>query len=270
MPVINRNTTIAELLKQHPDALEVIISIAPKFSKLRNPILRKLMAPRTTIAMASKVGGVKVQDFFGKLQPLGFEAEGNAFADDDAAPYHRPDFMNHLSPDMIHELDVRPEIARGSDPLSLIMQHIKIMPEGKVLRLINSFEPAPLVALLGKQGFQSFVETVDDNTVITWFYHPGKATLPDLKPGNGTEGYEEMLKAFEGRVTSLDVRAMEMPMPMMTILEALNGLPHDYALFVHHKRVPVFLIPELSDRGFDYRIREISDTEVHMIIFRKQ
>lgn len=205
MPVINKDTTIAELLKQHPDALEAIISIAPKFSKLRNPILRKLMAPRTTIAMASKVGGIKVQDFFNKLQPLGFETEGDASADDDATPAPRPDFMNHLSPDKIHELDVRPEITRGSDPLSLIMQHIKIMPTGKVLKLINSFEPAPLVALLGKQGFQSFVETIDDNTVITWFYHPGKATLPDLSAGDASEGYEEMLNVYEGRITSVDV-----------------------------------------------------------------
>ena len=42
--IINANTKIAAILKQHPDALEAIISLNPKFEKLRNPLLRKLMA----------------------------------------------------------------------------------------------------------------------------------------------------------------------------------------------------------------------------------
>ncbi len=63
---INANTKIAYLLKQHPDALEAIISISPKFNKLKNPLLRKLMAGRTSISMASKIGGCTVNDFFEK------------------------------------------------------------------------------------------------------------------------------------------------------------------------------------------------------------
>lgn len=62
--LINEKTKIAALLKYHPDALETIVSIAPDFKKLRNPILRKLMAGRTSIAMASKIGGVRPEDFF--------------------------------------------------------------------------------------------------------------------------------------------------------------------------------------------------------------
>ena len=61
---INANTKIAVLLKHHPDALDAIISISSKFEKLRNPILRKIMAGRTSIAMASKIGGCELDDFF--------------------------------------------------------------------------------------------------------------------------------------------------------------------------------------------------------------
>ena len=53
MMTINANTKIGTILKQHPAALDVIVSISPKFEKLRNPILRKLMAGRASIAMAS-------------------------------------------------------------------------------------------------------------------------------------------------------------------------------------------------------------------------
>src|SRR5665213_2760982 len=72
---INANTKIAAVLKQHPDALEAIISISPKFEKLRNPLLRKLMAGRSSISIASKMGGCSINDFFTKLKPLGFEID---------------------------------------------------------------------------------------------------------------------------------------------------------------------------------------------------
>jgi len=75
---INANTKIAAILKQHPDALDAIVSISPKFEKLRNPLLRKIMAGRTSLAMASKIGGCSVNDFFVKLQPLGFEIDSTA------------------------------------------------------------------------------------------------------------------------------------------------------------------------------------------------
>lgn len=51
---ITVNTKIAALIKQHPDALESIVKIHPKFEKLRNPLLRKIMAGRTSIAKIGK------------------------------------------------------------------------------------------------------------------------------------------------------------------------------------------------------------------------
>ncbi|MCC6542735.1 MAG: DUF1858 domain-containing protein, partial [Flavobacteriales bacterium] len=46
---ITSDTKIAALLRESPDALEAIISLSPKYNKLRNPLLRKLMASRATI-----------------------------------------------------------------------------------------------------------------------------------------------------------------------------------------------------------------------------
>lgn len=55
---------------------------------------------------------------------------------------------------------------------------------------------------------------------------------------------------------------------MMTILEALDVLADDQALYVYHKRIPVFLLPELQERKFDYRIKKIGDGEVYLLIFK--
>jgi hypothetical protein len=65
------------------------------------------------------------------------------------------------------------------------------------------------------------------------------------------------------------VRKLEMPGPMMAILEAINTLAPEKALFVYHKRIPVFLLPELREKGFDYRVKEIATNEVHLLIFKE-
>jgi hypothetical protein len=57
---------------------------------------------------------------------------------------------------------------------------------------------------------------------------------------------------------------------MMTILSEIEKLPEDKALFVYHKRIPVFLLPELKERKFDYRIKEMTPNEVRLLIFKEQ
>ena len=55
---------------------------------------------------------------------------------------------------------------------------------------------------------------------------------------------------------------------MHKILEALEQLPDGKALFVQHKRIPVFLLPELAERKFEYRLNEKAEGDVEIIIFR--
>ncbi|MEO6684200.1 MAG: DUF1858 domain-containing protein, partial [Ginsengibacter sp.] len=103
--VINANTKIASILKHNMAALEAIISITPKFEKLRNPLLRKLIAGRTSIAMAARVSGCSVQDFFDKLSFLGFQIDGVSVPVDELKT-HLPAFFISLKPEQISELDV--------------------------------------------------------------------------------------------------------------------------------------------------------------------
>ena len=83
--LINAQTKISALLKHHPDALEAIVPLSPDFKKLRNPVLRKLMAGRTSIAMASKIGRCTPEDFFEKLKPLGFETDTSKPVEEETA-----------------------------------------------------------------------------------------------------------------------------------------------------------------------------------------
>ena len=187
MMTINLNTKIDAIIKLHPDALEAIVSINPKFEKLRNPILRKLMAGRASIAMASKIAGCDANKFFEKLKPLGFEIDSLTIPES-IEKKETPDFITNLNHEEVVNLDIR-----------------------------------------------------------LW---------------------EETLQKYHDKLETIDVRQLEMPLPMLTILNALENLQGDSALFVYHKRIPVFLLPELAERKYEYRIREISDGEVQMLIFK--
>lgn len=268
--LIDVHTKISKILKQHPDALEAIISIHAKFEKLRNPLLRKIMAARTTIGQAASIGGVPPEKFFEKLTPLGFEVDHHASADiPDPLPAPTA-FLKEVSPADTITLDVRPIIEAGEDPLSLITTHTKSLKKGAVLRIINTFEPTPLIALLAKQGFISYVERVSADEVVTYFQKKeDRPPVPDV-PENKTEGWDRIAEAYKDRTRTVDVRHMEMPVPMMTILESLATLPDDAALHVYHKRIPVFLLPELKEKKFDYRIKELSGSEVHLLIFKEK
>jgi uncharacterized protein (DUF2249 family) len=274
--LINEQTKIAALIKNHPDALETIVKLSPDFKKLRNPVLRKLMAGRASIAMASKMGGCTPEDFFTALKPLGFEADKSKTVPD-AIPENKPvpTYLRSLKPEQIISFDVRALLAGGSDPLKQIQQKINALQPGEALLIVNNFEPVPLIKLLEKQGFASYVKFAGKGTVETYFYRTGPSKksvgMPETKTEAATPGdWDALLKQFENNLEKIDVRHLEMPMPMMTILEALETLPGNKALYVHHKRVPVFLLTELKDRNFEYRIKEVQAGEVYLLIFKNK
>jgi len=269
MKAINANTKISQLIKAHPEALGVIAGIDPKLQKLRNPFLRRALAGRTTIAMASKIAGCKVNDFFDKLKPLGFEIDAGPMTVKEEQT-ELPRFMASLAKDQIIDFDVRDLLASGKDPLSLILEKVNSLPSGKALRVINTFKPVPLIIMLEKKGFEVYADGISEDRVETYFYKKSERITAGMETAeNLSDGWEDIVQRFDGNLINVDVRKLEMPRPMLTILEELDKLPADKALYVYHKRIPVFLLPELADRKFGYRIKEIDDGEVRLLIFKE-
>ena len=268
MEKIDVNSKIGKIIKANPDALEAIVSIDPKLEKLRNPILRKILANRTSIAMASKMVGHSVDEFFAKLKPLGFEIDV-AVAPVEIEQKEIPVFVSQISKDQVIAFDVRELLTSGQDPLNLILEKVKTVQAGQALKIINTFEPIPLVKMLEKKGFIVYIDKIADDYIETYFYKPnGIEELSDNPAIVEGSGWGQLLNRFKDKLVKIDVREMEMPKPMHTILGELEKLPNGNALFVYHKRIPVFLLPELAEQGFEYRIQEISDGEVHLLIYK--
>ncbi|WP_276498991.1 DUF2249 domain-containing protein [Pontibacter litorisediminis] len=270
---IAANTKISALIKENPAAIEAIASINKHFEKLRNPLLRKVLASRVTIADAARIGGCEVERFYEKLAPLGFTANGNAAAEKPmlAPAVAAPGLPAALSKLAVNTLDVCQDIATGNDPFLKIMDAVEHINEASALRIINTFEPTPLIAILQKKGYSSFTEVKSPDLVYTYFWLAKAAeALPEEGIEPAENNFKEQLARFAGKVKRVDVRHLEMPQPMVTILGELENLPAGEALYVVHKRVPQYLLPQLQERGFEVAINEVGPNEVYLLIYREQ
>lgn len=52
----------------------------------------------------------------------------------------------------------------------------------------------------------------------------------------------------------IDVRDLESPEPMVAILQTIDGGEVETALIAHLDREPIFLYPELDDRGWSHEL----------------
>lgn len=266
---INSNTRISVLIKDRLEAIDAITSINPHFNKLRNPILRRVLAPRVTIADAVRIGKCTMKEMMDALAAVGFEIE--QATEEILAQAAVSNQTRAVDQSKLSVLDVRPILESGADPFSRIMEELKQLPAGHTLEVINTFEPTPLIRILEKKGYATHVR--EEGEAIITSFTKGNSVATEVRKGNFVnyvnEAALEKIKAGSaGSITELDVRDLEMPLPMMAILGELETLPEGHALYVYHKKVPQFLLPELQDRGFRAWIAGVADNDVRLIIHK--
>ena len=170
---INAQTRISAIINHNKEAIEVIAKINPHFKKLKNPILRKVLAPRVNIADAARIGNCEVFDFLSALATIGFEIETDTVyseptAQPEATKQENLSISEAVEAGKFKSLDVRPILSQGTDPFKHIMDEIKELPDGVVLEVVNTFEPTPLIKILNNKGYASLVKT-DGGVVKTYF-----------------------------------------------------------------------------------------------------
>ena len=172
----------------------------------------------------------------------------------------------------IVELDVRPILAGGVDPFEKIMEALNEINESDTLKIVNTFEPVPLINKLKSQGYTHKTERPDNGEVHTFITKVvGYEESSDTKTSDDKSdlSFEDLEARFKGKLNEIDVRDLEMPMPMVTILEEIEKLTDGEALYVHHKRLPQYLIPELENRDFKLAEKEVDENNLKLIIYKK-
>ncbi len=163
---ITPKTKISDILKAYPQLKEKIISLAPPFEKLRNPILLKTVAKVTSLSQAAKVGDIPVADLVNALrkevgqEPLSIETMQHS-ADE-------PPFWFKTGT-IVKTIDARPMLERGEHPAGIVLEEIRNVDEGEILELISSFVPAPLIDKVEEKNFHVWTLQKDSEEFRTFF-----------------------------------------------------------------------------------------------------
>jgi uncharacterized protein (DUF2249 family) len=154
----------------------------------------------------------------------------------------------------IVRLDARETIRRGEEPFAMIMAAVAGLAPEQVLVVRAPFEPVPLYGVLGKRGFAHWTEAHAADDWSVWFYRGGATA--QRAPATAPSALD----------STLDVRGLEPPQPMVAVLERLETLAPGATLTVIHDRRPTFLYPQLDERGFTHRTEEREPGVVHIVI----
>ncbi len=267
--VITRDTKIATIIRHDKKVIDVIASINKHFRKLKNPILCKMLASRVSVADAARIGGVSTEAFLKKLQENGYTVRFDHSAEENNQ--EQKSNFSTMDKSNIVELDVRPILAGGVDPFEEIMKTLKTMDEHQTLLIINTFEPIPILNILKKRGYEYETERPEQGVVYTYLKKakaPAGEATTSAKKETVKDTFDDIEARFKGKMKEIDVRDMEMPMPMVTVLEALEKLSEGEALYVHHKRLPQYLLPELENRNYKLVNKPVDENNMKLIIYK--
>jgi uncharacterized protein (DUF2249 family) len=256
--MITADTNLGGLLDEHPELVEVLAGCHDHFARLRSRLLRKVMAPRVTVGQAAGLAGLPVADLVTTLRrAIGEpeEAAPAAPAPSPAASLPRPAVLDRLR---AVEVDVREDLRRGEEPFARIMAAAKALAPAEALVLRAPFEPVPLYDVLGRRGLAHWTEQRAPDDWRVWFHR--EAVAPTPSPGPRA--------AVPSDAATLDVRGLEPPLPMVRVLERLDALEPGAALTVLHERRPLFLYPQLDERGFRHETDEPEPGLVRIVIRR--
>lgn len=258
---VTADTTIARALAADPGLVERLAAYHPAFKKLKSPLLRRTMARIATFADAARVAGVPLAALLdvanGAAPPARTPEEKG-----EAATAAAPDWVRGLDPGAAARLDVRPILGAGEDPFARIMAVVAKLAPGGVLVLEAPFDPAPLRRVLARKGYAEHAERLAADHWRVYFRKAAAGTAAAPVAAGEARVWREAGDAH------IDVRGLNPPQPMLAILRLIEQPDCSATVIVHHEREPLFLYPELAERGWRHEIVEGAPGEVRLRLTR--
>jgi uncharacterized protein (DUF2249 family) len=149
------------------------------------------------------------------------------------------------------EVDVRPTLRAGGEPLGEIMAAVNTLPPGQGLRLLATFKPVPLFSVLGSKGFTHEEREIGGGDWEVLFSPPG-AVSEAAEPASATASATDT-GDWPAPAREMDNRDLDPPEPMVRILAATEEMKKGEVLSALLCREPMFLLPELAKRGHAWR-----------------
>ncbi len=168
--IITPKTKIYDLLETYPQLEAVLISKAPEFKRLKNPLLRNTIARVTTIAQAAIIGGLAVEALVNELRAqVGQDNAGAgihlphatdvAGATEETGNTYTTEQPGWFTPGDIREtLDVGLLLNRGEQPVHEVLSKLRKLADDELLEVIAPFIPAPLIDKASSLGYAHWLK----------------------------------------------------------------------------------------------------------------
>ncbi len=175
---MNGKTRLSVALAAHPSVIEYIISLNPHdFSRLRNPLMNKVMPPRITIGRVAAMVDMPEQELVDKIHELAGITDACHGTEDEhqelpQSPAEKPDWLKACVPETIKWVDVTPLDAHLGDPMPPINVAVNTSKPGDVVGIKHMWEPQPLFDIWHDRGFEFFSEQIEPDLWQIYVYHP--------------------------------------------------------------------------------------------------
>lgn len=155
--IITPETKIYDLLENYPALENKLIEIAPVFSKLKNPVLRRTITKVTSLKQAALVGNVSLNHLVNELRK-----EVGQFTES-FSENKETSKATSKHPEKIKEVyNATLDIESGSHPLGKVISDIQKLGDDECYLLITPFLPAPLIQKVEEKGFKVSAEKDTD------------------------------------------------------------------------------------------------------------
>jgi uncharacterized protein (DUF2249 family) len=164
---ITTNTNINKLLKAYPQLEEFLMSLNPKYKKLKNPILRKTVANIATLKQVAMIGGYEPIELVNILRAeVGLEPlSDNSKIEVENRAEVEPEWIKS-NPKVI--VDANSLLDEEKNPLSEVSKELKKLSNGEILMIKSDFLPQPLIEKFKEEGFELYSKKINDNEFETF------------------------------------------------------------------------------------------------------
>jgi hypothetical protein len=165
--IITPKTKVLELIETYPQLEDVLISYAPAFKNLKNPVLRRTVAKIATLQQAASIGGVKTEELINRLRKeVGQEViTGEAGSQYN---YRKPDWFAREK--VVKQFNASEMLAAGEHPVNQVIADLNHLHPGKIYELQAPFLTAPLIDKATSLGLKHWVDQKSDEEFLIYFF----------------------------------------------------------------------------------------------------
>lgn len=165
--IITPKTKIFDLLEAYPQLEDVLISAAPQFKKLTNPLLRKTITKITNLSQAATIGNLNVEMLINTLRKEVGQENILSTTEKGNINFEMPEWFSEGK--VGAEIDVREMLHRGEHPVHEVLDAIKKLNDDEILRMIAPFNPVPLIEKSLSLGHRHWVKKLSGDEYHIYF-----------------------------------------------------------------------------------------------------